>query len=110
MSKRSVETDTEINKKVKKTFLCDECNKTFNTITILKLHKNIHLGKSFECPFEGCGLVFTQRVNMETHEMTHRGIKNFHCTFDGCNSIFSRKAHLTRHEQTTTFKRKIKRV
>ena len=51
---------------------CDVCEKSFQNMGTLALHRNIHLDqKPFKC--ETCGKDFSQKGNLKTHMQKHHG-------------------------------------
>ena len=107
------------NVKLKRTELCEECNKSF-TVKGLKLHKmryhksdnnkdealkrlvrdktkkNPPLKKLFSCGY--CEKKFSHLASMKVHEKVHLGGKPHQC--DMCDAKFSNKFDLFAHEKS----------
>ncbi|XP_054269187.1 zinc finger protein 76-like [Macrosteles quadrilineatus] len=64
--------------------------------------------KSFMCPQEGCGRLYTSSHHLKVHERTHTGSKPYMCVIDGCGKAFStdysRKAHVRTHTGEKPYK------
>ncbi|KAG8248867.1 nucleic acid-templated transcription [Homalodisca vitripennis] len=64
--------------------------------------------KSFMCPQEGCGRLYTSSHHLKVHERTHTGSRPYNCTVEGCNKAFStdysRKAHIRTHTGEKPYK------
>ena len=83
----------------KKPFQCERCSKRFPTKFKLNLHiASVHEGKKpFRCT--ECGKNFSRKDNLIGHKATvHEGKKPFPCT--ECGKNFSRKDNLIGHKAT----------
>ena len=75
-------------------YKCEECNKSFNRVTILSNHKLTHTGeRPYSCT--QCNKSFGKYGNLKTHLLTHSGEKPHPCT--QCDQSFSLAAHLKTH-------------
>jgi len=109
-----------------KTYMCEICSKSFNTIFQLKTHKVIHKEKQLKCQLcpkafhwkssleahmmschmnngpkklhtcEFCGKSFADKSNYKSHRYTHTQEKPYNC--DGCGKGFIRKDVLRTHK------------
>ena len=80
-----------------KIFLCqrDSCkNRRFATAWTLRRHMTMVHGKNFECPVDGCSLVFDSRHALSKHKKKHK--KSFSC--DRCSSSFVEQKYLDFHK------------
>jgi len=77
-------------------FQCQDCNKIFNNISSLRIHKNIH-NKRFGCQI--CSKKFPIKYKLIEHiKNIHEKSRRFKC--EVCNVGFNTKAHLTKHQRT----------
>ena len=61
-----------------KSFVCNDCGKSFSQAWRLKTHQHVHTGeKSFSCT--DCGKSFTAAGNLKKHQRVHTGEKPFSC-------------------------------
>ncbi|TMW53034.1 hypothetical protein DOY81_001897 [Sarcophaga bullata] len=101
LSDNSLEATThkerEPKKKKKRTSgQCDVCNRTFNDLYNLRIHKMIHTGeKPFQC--EECGKRFRQFNKLKIHCITHTNEKPFKC--DICGKGFRFRNYLSVHKR-----------
>uniref|UniRef100_A0A672ZFD9 C2H2-type domain-containing protein n=1 Tax=Sphaeramia orbicularis TaxID=375764 RepID=A0A672ZFD9_9TELE len=73
-SKRSADGDV----KVKKTYPCDVCSKSFDRPCRLQIHQRTHTGeRPFQCP--DCDKSFRSKALLSAHERTHSGERPFCC-------------------------------
>ncbi|XP_061393072.1 zinc finger protein 235 [Musca vetustissima] len=92
---------TDNNKPVKKkkkrtSGQCDVCNRTFNDLYNLRIHKMIHSGeKPFQC--DECGKRFRQYNKLKIHCITHTDLKPYVC--DICNKGFRFRNYLSVHKR-----------
>ena len=74
---------------------CNDCDKGFNTQTVLDKHKYLHKELKFVC--ETCGRGFPFDSRLEQHKITHRTIATLPCMRKGCRRIFKNLGNLNRH-------------
>ena len=68
-------------KKPRQNYMCNSCNKSFKTNSILKQHiESVHEGKIFKCSI--CLSNFTQKVNLKKHIESVHEEKTFKCEID----------------------------
>lgn len=61
-----------------KSYKCDDCDKTFNTRSNLKVHKRIHMGiRDYTC--EQCGKSFLQKGVLKNHMLIHVPARPYAC-------------------------------
>ncbi|XP_073832918.1 uncharacterized protein [Musca autumnalis] len=101
LSSSTTTTTTNENKAVKKkkkrtSGQCDVCNRTFNDLYNLRIHKMIHSGeKPFQC--DECGKRFRQYNKLKIHCITHTDLKPYVC--DICNKGFRFRNYLSVHKR-----------
>ena len=80
-----------------KTFICEECGKSFKDKNYIKLHKRSHSGEKPH-PCEDCGKSFTTSTNLILHKKIHSEERPFPC--NQCDKSFkilpSLKDHIVR--------------
>ena len=77
-----------------KEYKCDNCDKTFNRPSALKLHTLSHFGiKIFTCNV--CNKSFSYKCNLKTHMRIHSGEKPYQCNI--CLRRFTAQGQLTDH-------------
>lgn len=82
-----------------KTHNCDQCNKTFFSLSELKLHQQRHsTDKEFKC--QECNKAFSVKGNLRIHMRTHAKEKLFKC--DICGNSFSHPYSLVSHRRIHT--------
>ncbi|XP_077345710.1 uncharacterized protein LOC143989455 [Lithobates pipiens] len=82
-----------------KRFSCSECGKFFSQKSNLNRHQMSHSGeKPYPCP--ECGKCFSKKSYLSIHEKLHTGEKPYSCT--ECGKCFSQKSNLYRHESMHT--------
>uniref|UniRef100_A0A1I8PUJ2 C2H2-type domain-containing protein n=1 Tax=Stomoxys calcitrans TaxID=35570 RepID=A0A1I8PUJ2_STOCA len=86
-----------IKKKKKRTSgKCDICNRTFNDLYNLRIHKMIHSGeKPFQC--DECGKRFRQFNKLKIHCITHTDKKPYICEI--CGKGFRFRNYLSVHKR-----------
>ncbi|CAH8840744.1 unnamed protein product [Trichobilharzia szidati] len=95
-SSNSSEESNSVNRRYAKSFVCNQCRKPFNSLSLLCDHTfSVH--KAFKCTI--CGAQFTQRSNLQRHSLRHVGFKPFVCKI--CDKSYYRKDHLVRHIELT---------
>ncbi|XP_046558877.1 zinc finger protein 184-like [Haliotis rubra] len=76
--------------------VCRKCNKTFPDRYSYKMHNKNHDGeKCFKCDFGNCDYAALSQRHLDSHLLTHSGIKPFEC--DECDQTFRQKQLLRRH-------------
>ncbi|XP_061749223.1 zinc finger protein OZF-like isoform X2 [Nerophis ophidion] len=85
-----------------KQYTCSHCDKTFNSKSHLKKHRQCHaVNKHVKCP--QCDKTFVSKSTLKTHMRCHTGEKPFSCSF--CSKKFSQKGNLLKHTRTHTGER-----
>ncbi|KAK5897934.1 hypothetical protein CgunFtcFv8_015393 [Champsocephalus gunnari] len=85
--------------KPKKNFLCQECQKAFNSLEKLKVHSYSHTGeRPYRCSHPDCTKAFVSKYKLLRHMATHSPEKNHKCSY--CEKMFHRKDHLKNHLHT----------
>ncbi|XP_011643402.1 zinc finger protein 652-A-like [Pogonomyrmex barbatus] len=84
-------------------YTCDICQKTFNHMTDLSMHKKHHdPDKKFDC--EVCGREFNRLNNLQRHMLVHQqqqGASEEILSCDVCGITYKFMSSLTRHMVTT---------
>lgn len=81
----------------KKEQICQYCEKTFPTRTLLKEHKKTHVGeKPLSCNI--CQKGFKQRVSLDSHIQKHKDDDSRTCK--PCDKQFASRMELRKHQQT----------
>lgn len=81
------------------TYSCDQCDKSFFSISELKLHQQRHSSKKeFKC--EECNKAFSVKGNLRIHMRTHAKEKLYKC--DICENTFSHPYSLVSHRRIHT--------
>lgn len=80
---------------VKKSFTCEHCPKTYNSMGALKMHIRTH---TKPCKCHLCGKAFSRPWLLQGHIRTHTGDKPFSCQY--CHRAFADKSNLRAHLQT----------
>ncbi|KAI8126827.1 hypothetical protein FF38_03084 [Lucilia cuprina] len=78
-----------------KPYTCNVCGKSFRQKNILTTHQALHFGKKVECA--ECGKKFARRSQLILHYRMHRDEKPFVCNFDGCQAAFRQRKQLIDH-------------
>lgn len=83
-----------------KRFPCDVegCDKSYDRNDSLQTHKLTHTGmKTHLCDVEGCNDAFATSSNLWSHKASHNLRDTLKCTFDGCNQEFKLRGNFTDH-------------
>ncbi|NWI96934.1 ZBT38 protein, partial [Pitta sordida] len=82
-----------------KPYICELCQKQFQSPSTLKMHMRCHTGeKPYTC--KTCGKCFSVPGNLQKHERIHLGVKDFVCQY--CNKAFTLNETLKIHERIHT--------
>ncbi|XP_050921789.1 zinc finger protein ZFP2 isoform X4 [Lates calcarifer] len=85
-----------------RSYQCDQCNKTYGSLTGLHSHRASHTAESrFLCP--QCGKRFKTRDGLEGHLRTHTGERPYRCPY--CPKDFTALAGLNVHVRRHTGER-----
>lgn len=84
----------------RKNYLCQECQKAFNSLEKLKVHSYSHTGeRPYRCSAHpDCTKAFVSKYKLLRHMATHSPEKNHKCSY--CEKMFHRKDHLKNHLHT----------
>ncbi|XP_069114702.1 protein snail homolog Sna-like [Argopecten irradians] len=75
---------------------CDECNKTFASLSAFSAHlRSHHIKQKNKCDI--CGKIFTRSWLLKGHTRTHTGERPFTCPSVGCDKAFADKSNLRSH-------------
>ncbi|KAM7346651.1 uncharacterized protein ACRADG_006490 [Cochliomyia hominivorax] len=78
-----------------KPYTCNVCGKSFRQKNILTTHQALHFGKKVECA--ECGKKFARRSQLILHYRMHRDEKPFVCNYEGCQAAFRQRKQLIDH-------------
>ncbi|XP_069477170.1 zinc finger protein PLAG1 [Ambystoma mexicanum] len=85
--------------KPRKNFLCQLCDKAFNSVEKLKVHSYSHTGeRPYKCMQQDCTKAFVSKYKLLRHMATHSPEKTHKCNY--CEKMFHRKDHLKNHLHT----------
>lgn len=85
--------------KIRRAFVCGECEKRFFNEDQLAAHQKKHTGlRRFPC--SKCEKIFHERRNLHRHERRHKGERLFPCT--ECGKSFTEKTNLLQHQRIHT--------
>ena len=94
--------ECKVNNDGKKMYLCNYCEKSFKSPSLVILHERKHTGeKPFKC--ETCSKSFQFSSNLKNHMLIHTGEKPYKCKF--CPKAFNRKDTLVKHNRSHTGER-----
>lgn len=82
-----------------KSYICELCQKQFQSSSTLKMHMQCHTGEKTHSS-KTCGKSFSISGNLQKHERTHLGVKDFVCQY--CNKAFTLNETLKIHERIHT--------
>ncbi|XP_078615711.1 uncharacterized protein LOC144884332 isoform X1 [Branchiostoma floridae x Branchiostoma japonicum] len=83
-----------------KPFQCQECDKQFLRLGLLKKHMVSHSDQTpFQCDHEGCGKQFRRKGELKKHLVTHTDVKPYQCEVCGKQSrlMGDLKKHMLTH-------------
>uniref|UniRef100_A0A8C4SBP3 Zinc finger and SCAN domain-containing protein 2-like n=1 Tax=Erpetoichthys calabaricus TaxID=27687 RepID=A0A8C4SBP3_ERPCA len=83
----------------KSPYTCTECEKSFSQLVYLNQHQRVHTGETPFCCIE-CGRSFSQLGNLMQHLRIHTGEKPFRCT--DCGKSFRHIDGLKKHRRIHT--------
>jgi len=82
---------------------CLTCGRAFSQKGNLNRHQLVHSGeKAYTCTEEGCGKSFSHNNHLKAHLLTHTGEKPYTCTVGRCSKSFVRSGDLKRHIRAHT--------
>lgn len=94
-----------------KAFQCpfDGCGKLYTTPHHLKVHERSHTGdRPFKCQVSGCQKSFVTGYGLKSHTRVHTGETPYRCTHDHCTKTFKTSGDLQKHVRTHTGERPFK--
>lgn len=101
----SIEVHGEKLSVVKGTFVCEHCDKKFDTKSIFESHKLSHNENARNYMCETCNAAFKSVGNLRRHQQTHAPTRDFQC--DDCSKSFKTPLALKIHSETVHAKYKI---
>ncbi|XP_063960948.1 zinc finger protein 143-like [Lytechinus pictus] len=94
-----------------KTFQCphEGCGRMYTASHHLKVHERTHSGvKPYRCEHPGCEKAFATGYGLKSHTRVHTGEKPYQCVQEGCNKAFKTSGDLQKHTRTHTGERPFK--
>lgn len=94
-----------------KTFQCphEGCGRMYTASHHLKVHERSHSGvKPYRCEHPGCSKAFATGYGLKSHTRVHTGEKPYRCSQDGCTKAFKTSGDLQKHTRTHTGERPFK--
>eukprot|EP00057_Strongylocentrotus_purpuratus_P018764 XP_011673238.1 PREDICTED: zinc finger protein 143 [Strongylocentrotus purpuratus] len=70
--------------------------------TTMQTKVEVMSSKTFQCPHEGCGRMYTASHHLKVHERSHSGVKPFRCEHPGCEKAFATGYGLKSHTRVHT--------
>ena len=81
-------------------FKCKICGLFLKSKRYLVAHIQSHYGGGYKCDYPGCTSVFKENAKLKRHKLVHTGEKAFKCEY--CGLSFSLRHNLKTHEKTHT--------
>mmetsp|Transcript_57667 Transcript_57667/g.137184 ORF Transcript_57667/g.137184 Transcript_57667/m.137184 type:complete len:380 (+) Transcript_57667:126-1265(+) len=89
-----------------KAHLCPDCGKGFRSARNMRSHQcSVHQGLLWPCPRKDCGMVYTEKQNLQKHLRTYHDANNRMWKCPECSESFQLKHVWRRHRRVVHAKR-----